>query len=223
MPVDPRAFILQHTRLHRPPHTPELRLYLADAITPLWQMTERELDARGVPPPFWAFAWAGGLALARYLLDHPAEVTGRRVLDLAAGSGLCAIAAAKAGAAAVQAADVDPFCAAAVALNAAANGVTVAFTGADLLAADPPPADVILAGDICYEQPLAGRVLAWLRLAHARGTHVLIGDPGRASFPAATLLPLATYQVPTSRDLEDAPIKQAGVFTFPHEHQAPST
>jgi predicted nicotinamide N-methyase len=215
MPADPRTFILHNTRLQRPPLTPELQLYLADALTPLWQMTERELGAQGVPPPFWAFAWAGGLALARYLLDHPAEVAGRRVLDFAAGSGLCAIAARQAGAVAAQAADIDPFCAAAVALNAAANGVTVAFTGADLLAADPPAPDLILAGDICYEQPLAGRVLAWLRLAHARGTRVLIGDPGRAYFPQAELAPLAVYQVPTSRELEDAPIKQAGVFTFP--------
>jgi predicted nicotinamide N-methyase len=214
MPVDPRAFILDHTHLQRPPHTPELQLYLADALTPLWQMTEHELGAQGVPPPFWAFAWVGGLALARYLLDHPAEVAGRRVLDFAAGSGLCAIAAAKAGAATVQAADIDPFSAAAVALNAAANGVTVAFTGADLLAAAPPATDLILAGDICYEQPLAGRVLGWLRLAHARGTRVLIGDPGRAYFPAAAFIPLATYEVPTSRELEDAPIKHAGVFTF---------
>lgn len=215
MPADPRTFILHNTRLQRPPHTPELELYLADALTPLWQMTERELGAPGVPPPFWAFAWAGGLALARYLLDYPAEVAGRRVLDFAAGSGLCAIAARQAGAVAAQAADIDPFCAAAVALNAAANGVTVAFTGADLLAADPPAPDLILAGDLCYEQPLAGRVLAWLRLAHARGTRVLIGDPGRAYFPQAELVSLAVYQVPISRELEDAPIKQAGVFTFP--------
>src|SRR5215212_9119167 len=123
MIIDKTAFILAHTRLQSPPLLPEVRLYLADAITPLWQMTEAELGARGVPPPFWAFAWAGGLALARYLLDHPAEVAGQRVLDFAAGSGLCAIAAMQAGAAAVLAADVDPFCAAAVALNAPANGV----------------------------------------------------------------------------------------------------
>jgi predicted nicotinamide N-methyase len=215
MPADPRNFVLQNTRLQAPAFAPELQLYLADAITPLWLVTERELEARGVPPPYWAFAWPGGLALARYLLDHPAEVAGRQVLDFAAGSGLGAIAALTAGAAAALAADTDPFSAAAIALNAAANGVVVAVTDQDLLAADPPPTDVILAGDICYEQPLAGRALAWLRLAHARGTRVLIGDPGRTYFSPTGLIRLAAYAVPTTRDLEDSTIKQAGIFTFP--------
>jgi predicted nicotinamide N-methyase len=210
-----RAFILQNTRLQRPPFVPELRLHLADEITPLWHMTEAELGARGVPPPFWAFAWAGGLALARYLLDHPAEVAGTQVVDFAAGSGLCALAALHVGAAAALAADIDPFCEAAVALNADANGLHVAYTGQDLLAADPPPADVILAGDICYEQPLAARVLAWLQAAHARDTRVLIGDPGRRYFPRDELIRLAAYEVPTSRELEDSVVKAAGVFTFP--------
>jgi predicted nicotinamide N-methyase len=209
-----RAFILQHTRLQGPAHTPELRLYLADEITPLWRMTEEELGARGVPPPFWAFAWAGGLALARYLLDHPWEVTGRRVLDFAAGSGLCALAAMRAGAAHALAADIDPYAAEAVALNAEANGLRVAFTGADLLGAPPPPAGVILAGDIGYEQPLATRAFPWLRAAHAAGARVLIGDPGRAYLPRAGLALLAEYDVPTSRELEDAPIKRAAVYTF---------
>jgi predicted nicotinamide N-methyase len=210
-----RAFILQHTRLQRPPHVPELHLHLADEITPLWRMTEEERGARGGPPPFWAFAWVGGQALARYLLDHPEDVAGKRVLDLATGSGLCAIAAMKAGAAYALAADVDVFCAAAVALNAWANGVRVAFTDRDLLADAPPDTDLILAGDICYEQPLAGRALAWLQTAHARGTRVLIGDPGRSYFPRTGLIRLADYQVPTTRELEDREVKRAGVFTFP--------
>jgi predicted nicotinamide N-methyase len=177
-------------------------------------MTEAELDARGVPPPFWAFAWVGGQALARYLLDHPAEVAGRRVLDFATGSGLCAIAAGKAGAAQVTAADIDPFSAAAVALNAAANGVAVAFIGADLLPAAPPAADEILAGDIWTAGPLAARVLAWLRAAHARGTRVLLGDPGRPYLPQTGLLRVAAYDVPTTRDLEDRDLKPAAVYTF---------
>jgi predicted nicotinamide N-methyase len=210
-----RSFILQHTRLQRPPYVPELQLHLADEITPLWHMTEAALDAQGVPPPFWAFAWAGGLALARYLLDHPAAVAGKQVLDFASGSGLCAIAALRAGAAAALAADIDPFCEAAVALNAAANGVRVAFTRRDLLAASPPAVALILAGDICYEQPLAARGLAWLREAHTRGTGVLLGDPGRQYLPQAGLVRLAAYQVPTTRELEDSAVKQAGVFTFP--------
>jgi predicted nicotinamide N-methyase len=167
-----------------------------------------------VPPPFWAFAWIGGLALARYLLDHPGEVAGKRVLDFATGSGLCAIAAMKAGAAYALAADVDAFCEAAVALNARTNGVRVAFTDRDLLDADPPETDLILAGDICYEGPLAARALAWLQAAHRRGTRVLIGDPGRTYFPREALIRLAEYEVPTTRELEDTEVKWAGVFTF---------
>ena len=210
-----QGFVLQHTRLQRLPHVPELHLHLADEITPIWRLTEQELGKHGVPPPFWAFAWAGGLALARYLLDHPQEVAGRRVLDFAAGSGLCAIAAMQAGAAYALAADIDPFCEAAVALNAWANGMAVDFTNCNLLEADPPETDLILAGDICYEGPLAARALAWLQAAHARGIRVLIGDPARTYFPRQGLLRLAEYQVPTTRELEDLAVKWAGVFTFP--------
>jgi predicted nicotinamide N-methyase len=210
-----RAFILANTRLQAPPHTPELRLHLADEVTPIWRMTEEELGAIGLPPPFWAFAWAGGQALARYLLDHPHEAAGRRVVDFATGSGIVAIAARLAGAAHVLAADIDGFCAAAVALNAAANGVAVDFTGADLLDAPPPPADVILAADICYEQPLAGRVMAWLARARAAGARVLIGDPGRSYFPKSGLVRLADYRVPTTRDLEDAEVKRTSVWSLP--------
>jgi len=215
MIAEARAFILENTRLQTPPHTPELTLHLADEITPIWRMTEEALGEMGLAPPFWAFAWAGGQALARYLLDHPAEVAGRRVLDFASGSGIVAIAAARAGAAQVLAADIDAFCAAAVALNAEANGVSVDFTAADLLDASPPACEVILAADICYEQPLAEKVMAWLRAAHAAGARVLMGDPGRTYFPKSGLVRLAEYQVPTTRELEDMEVKRTAVWTFP--------
>lgn len=214
MIADGRAFILANTRPQAPPHVPELTLHLADEITPIWRMTEEALEAIGVPPPFWAFAWAGGQALARYLLDHPAEVTGRRVLDFASGSGMVGIAAATAGAAEVLCADIDPFCEAAVALNAEANGVTAAFTSADLLQAPPPPVDLILAGDISYEKPTAERVRAWLRAAHAAGTRVLMGDPDRSYFSRDGLVRLAQYEVETTRELEDFAIKRTAVWTF---------
>lgn len=212
---DRSAFIVANTRVQRPPHTSEIALHLADEITPIWRMTEEALEAIGLPPPFWAFAWAGGQALARYLLDTPEQVAGKRVIDFATGSGLVAIAAKKAGAAHVLAADVDPFCQAAVALNARANGVDIGFTGENLLDAPPPAVDVILAGDICYEKPLAERVLAWLAAARAAGTTVLIGDPGRTYFPKTGLVPLARYQVPTTRELEDMAIKDTGVWALP--------
>ena len=207
-------FIVANTRLQAPPHTPELQLHLADEVTPVWRLTEEELGELGLPPPFWAFAWAGCQALARYLLDHPTEVAGKRLIDFATGSGIVAIAAMKAGAARALAADIDPFCAAAVALNAAANGVAVDFTDADLLGAPAPAADLILAADICYEKPMAEAVMAWLINAHAAGTRVLIGDPGRAYFPKSGLVKLAEYRVPTSRELEDAEVKRTAVWTL---------
>jgi predicted nicotinamide N-methyase len=210
-----RAFIREHTRLQRPPHTPEIVLHLADEVTPIWRMTEEALQEIGLPPPFWAFAWAGGQALARYVLDRPELVAGRRVVDFASGSGLVGIAALKAGAASVLAADIDPFCGAALALNAEANGVAAEFTDADLLDAAPPAADVILAGDICYEKPLADRVMAWLAAGRAAGATVLIGDPGRSYFPREGLTHLATYQVPTTRELEDLEIKKTAVWALP--------
>jgi predicted nicotinamide N-methyase len=211
-----RQFILDNTRLQAPPHTPELRLHLADEITPIWRLTEEALSEIGLPPPFWAFAWAGGQALARYVLDNPAVVAGKAVVDFASGSGLVAIAAAKAGAARVLAADIDPFCAAALAVNAEANGVIVGFTGADLLDAPPPAwADVILAGDICYEKPLAERVMAWLAAARTGGASVLIGDPGRSYFPRSGLTMLAEYQVATTRELEDMEVKKTAVWALP--------
>ena len=214
-PAGRRAFILANTRLQAPPHTPELVLHLADEITPIWRMTEEALEEIGLPPPFWAFAWAGGQALARYVLDHPEVVAGRRVIDFASGSGIVAIAAARAGAACVLAADIDGYCGAALALNAAANGVAVAFTDADLLDAAPPQAEVILAGDICYEKPLAERVMAWLAAARAGGATVLIGDPGRSYFPRTGLVKLAEYQVETTLELEDFAVKRTGVWTLP--------
>ena len=214
MMLDRRAFILQHTRLQRPPHTPEIQLWLADELEPIWRTSEEALQAVGVEPPFWAFAWAGGQALARYLLDHPDEARGRRVLDFAAGSGIVGIAAMKAGAAEVLAADIEPFCEAAVALNAEANGVRLCFTGEDLLERPPPKVELICAGDICYAWPLADRVRAWLEAAHARGTRVLIGDPGRAYLPREGLEPLALYEVAVTRELEDREVRKTGVFTF---------
>ncbi|MBC7167292.1 methyltransferase [Phenylobacterium sp.] len=214
-PEGRRAFILANTRLQTPPHTPELTLRLADEITPIWRMTEEALEQIGLPPPFWAFAWAGGQALARYILDHPQIVAGKRVVDFASGSGIVAIAAAKAGAAHVLAADIDPFCGAALAVNAEANGVACDFTDADLLDAPPPPVEVILAGDICYEKPLAARVLAWLRQARQAGAVVLIGDPGRSYFPREGLDKLAEYQVPTTRELEDMEVKKTAVWALP--------
>jgi predicted nicotinamide N-methyase len=213
--TDWRAFILANTRLQRPQHTPEIALHLADEITPIWRLTEEELGRIVLPPPFWAFAWAGGQALARYLLDHPAEVAGRRVLDFAAGSGLVGIAALKAGAGSALCADIDQVCAAAVELNGEANGVSPAFTARDLLDEAPPKVDVICAGDICYEQPLAERVLAWLGEARAAGARVLIGDPGRSYFPRTGLEKLAEYQVPTTRELEDMAVKKTTVWALP--------
>lgn len=215
-PAARRAFIVANTRLQSPPHTPELRLHLADEITPIWKLTEEALLEIGLPPPFWAFAWAGGQALARYVLDNPALVAGKAVIDFASGSGLVAIAAAKAGAARVLAADIDGYCGEALSLNAQANGVRVGYTDIDLLNAPPPAwAEVILAGDICYEKPLAEWVLAWLAEARAGGATVLIGDPGRSYFPRTGLTKLAEYQVETTRELEDMEVKKTSVWAMP--------
>jgi predicted nicotinamide N-methyase len=190
-------------------------LHLADEAVPLWHKTEEELGAMGLPPPFWAFAWAGGQALARYLLDRPALVMGRRVLDLASGSGLVGIAAAKAGAAPVIAAEIDAFAEAAIALNAAANGVYVEILVQDLLdgaAPREPRYDVILVGDLFYEQTTAQRTLAFLERHVALGTSVLIGDPGRTYFPKERLVKRAEYRIPVTRELEDAEIKRTAVW-----------
>jgi len=219
IPPTPEAragFIAENTRLQRPPHTPEIQLHLADEITPIWRLTEERLSQIGLPPPFWAFAWAGGQALARYVLDHAEVVAGRRVLDFACGSGIVGIAAMRAGAADAVGADIDAFCGAALALNAQANGVVVGYAGQDLLDAPPPAwAEVILAGDICYEKPLAERVMAWLQAARRAGATVLIGDPGRSYFPKSGLTKLAEYEVPTTRELEDMAVKKTAVWALP--------
>lgn len=209
-----KAFILENTRPQQPPHTPELTLWLADEITPIWRMTEEALAEIGLPPPFWAFAWAGGQALARYVLDNPEIVAGKRVIDFASGSGIVGIAAMKAGAAHVLAADIDGFCGAALAVNAELNGVEADFTDHNLLDAPAPEADVILAGDICYEKPMTDAVMAWLAEARSRGVTVLIGDPGRSYFPREGLDRLAEYQVETTRELEDREVKKTCVWTL---------
>jgi len=214
MLADPAAFILGQTRLQPVSHAPEISLWLADEVTPIWRLTEEELGEMGVPPPFWAFAWAGGQALARYVLDHPERVRGKRVLDLAAGSGLVGVAAMKAGAAYVQCADIDPFCEAAVRLNAEANNVALDFTDQDLLEDAPPAFDVICAGDVFYERPMAERVIAWLDQARNQGSTVLIGDPRRSYFPTGRLVQLAEYAVPTTRELEDQAVKRSGVYAL---------
>lgn len=208
---DRRGFILAHTRLLPVPHAPEIGLHVADEATALWQSTEEELATIGLPPPFWAFAWAGGQALARYLLDHPETVRGRRVLDFASGSGLVAIAAAKAGAAPVEASEIDGFAVEAMALNARANGVAFEIRHGDLVGSDAGW-DVICAGDVCYERAMAERATLWLGRLAARGALVLIGDPGRSYLPRERLEPLAQYDVPVTRTLEDADVKRSSVW-----------
>ena len=188
------------------------RLYLADDVLPLWSATQLETRDPDAPIPFWAFAWGGGLAIGRYLLEHPEVVAGRRIFDLAAGSGLCAIAAMAAGATSAAASDIDPFAIAAIRLNADANGCRVATVGRDVLDEPPPDADVILAGDCWYDAGLARRVLPWLRAARDTGIDVLIGDPGRAHLPVDELVELASYAVRTTSDLEDLQRTRAGVY-----------
>ncbi len=214
--ADREAFIRENTRLIAPPLVPEISLHLADDTSPLWRKGEEELTALGLPSPYWAFAWAGGQALARYLIDTPAVVAGRTVLDFGAGSGLGAIAAMKAGAAAVAAADVDAFAQAAIGLNAAANGVAVDIIARDLLGDDGAPMnfDVIIAGDVFYEWPAAGTVARWLEQRLAAGAEILIGDPDRYYLPKDRLRQLATYSVPVTRALEDLSIKKCAVWRF---------
>jgi predicted nicotinamide N-methyase len=210
---DPLAFIRSQTRLRPVPVAPDIRLHLADEAVELWQKTEEELGEIGLPPPFWAFAWAGGQALARFVLDRPDVVRGRRVLDFASGSGLVAIAAARAGAAEVTASDLDAFAAAAITLNALANGAAVTPVRGDLVGCDHDW-QTVLAGDICYERDTAERVIDWLQDLSRRGATVLIGDPGRSYLPKDRLVPLAVYEVPVTRALEDADIKRTSVWQF---------
>ena len=208
----PTAFIRANTKLLTPPLVPELRLHLAEESLPIWQKTEEQLGEMNVPPPFWAFAWAGGQALARYVLDRPDTIARKTVLDLGAGSGIAAIAALLAGAARATAADIDPLSVAACELNAAANDVSLAVTGDDLLNARPPPCDVLFMADVFYERELSERIMAFATIALHAGAEVLVGDPQRTYFPKDRFEQLATYQVPVTRELEDAEIKRAAVW-----------
>lgn len=208
----PAAFILANTRLLTPPLVPEIKLHLAEETVPIWQKTEEELGEMNVPPPYWAFAWAGGQALARYILDTPALVAGKQVVDLGSGSGLTAIAARLAGASHVLAADIDVFALAAIQLNAAANGVTVEATSQDLLAGSPAPCGVVLIGDLFYERQLADRVLKYIDQVKSQGASIFIGDPQRNYFPRGRFERQADYRVPVTRELEDAEIKYSAVW-----------
>ena len=211
-PAGTEVFILANTKLLKPPLVPEIQLHLAEESLPIWQKTEEELDELNVPPPFWAFAWAGGQALARYLLDNPGLVVGKRVLDLGSGCGLAGLAAMKAGAASVLAADIDAMAAVAVRVNAAANKVEIETASADLLSSPPGDFDVILVGDLFYERALAERVLAFIDACARDGALVLIGDPQRNYFPTGRFEAAAEYRVPVTRDLEDAEIKKTAVW-----------
>jgi len=210
--LDPTAFVLGNTEIKAPPLVPEIRLRLTTEVTPLWQATEESLSRGPVPPPFWAFAWAGGQALARYLLDHPETVAGREVLDIGSGSGIVAIAAAMAGAKAVTAAEIDRFALAAIALNAPLNGVSLRIESRDLLDRGAAGWGIALAGDVCYEEPMASRAVALLRRIAARGRPALLGDPGRAYLPREGLVELARYIVPTSREIEDREAREGVVW-----------
>lgn len=208
-----RAFIRHWTHVATPPIVPEVRLHLAERVMPLWEALARDASEPELPPPYWAFAWAGGQALARYVLDHGELVSGRRVVDLASGSGLCAIAALRAGAREAVAIDIDPWAREAVALNASVNGVRVPFSDADVLGGEPPAdAEVVLAGDIGYEWALAVRGIAWLERAAAAGAEVLVGDPERHHLPHQGLSPVGVYEVPTTVDLEQVTSKRTTVY-----------
>lgn len=208
-----RAFIQANTRLLRPPLVPEMILHLAEESLAIWQKTEDELQAINVPPPFWAFAWAGGQALARHLLDNPGLVAGKRVLDLGAGSGLAGIAAMRAGAASVTATEIDDFALEAITLNAEANGVAVTACAENLLARPYSGGfEVVLVGDLFYDRTLAGQVQALIDAALDDAATVLIGDPQRSYFPRDRFERLASYPVPVTRDLEDAEIKHSAVW-----------
>jgi predicted nicotinamide N-methyase len=214
MAASARAFVLRHTRLRPVPGLDGIRLHLADEVLPLWHAVQLETRDPDAALPYWAFAWGGGLAIAHYLGDHPEAVAGRRVFDLASGSGLCAVAALQAGATTVAAADIDAFAAAAIALNARANGGRATVVAYDVLDDEPPDVDVILAGDCCYEAGLAERVIPWLRRGKDRGIDVLLGDPGRRYLPIDGLVELASYEVRTTTELEDLELKRGWVYTL---------
>jgi len=208
-----KAFIRANTRAVSVPGLP-IRLYTADELTPIWEATEKDLAEANVAPPFWAFPWAGGQALARYVINNPDTVRGKLVLDLASGSGLVAVAAALAGAAQVVANDIDPMCEASVALNAELNGVSIDYLGGNLLEGEPPDYDVILAADVFYEQTPARLFRAMLERAHANGSLILAGDPGRTYFPRNAFRQVAEYAVETTTEIENNPVKSARVWTL---------
>jgi predicted nicotinamide N-methyase len=214
MAASTRAFVLRNTRLRPVPGLEGLSLHLADEVLPLWHAVEVETNEPDPALPYWAFAWSGGLAIGRYLLEHPEAVAGKRVFDMASGSGLCAISALDAGAVEATAADIDPFAAAAIELNAEANRCHVTVVRRDVLDEEPPDVDVILAGDCWYEARLAERVLPWLLRAHDRGTSILTGDPGRRYLPTDRLIELARYEVRTTTELEDLARKEGFVFAL---------
>ena len=212
MSDDPARFVRVNTAIAAPPLAPEIRLHLATEITPIWQATEDDLAESGLQPPFWAFPWPGGQALARHLLDNPATVAGKHVLDFAAGGGIAAIAAAMAGAARVTANDIDVYAVAAIELNATLNNVVLETATDDLTGNANPGWDVVVAGDVCYERPMAERAMGWLRDLAGAGTLVLMGDPGRNFLPADGLEEIARYDVPTSIELEDRETRTAIVW-----------
>ena len=213
MKTDPEVFIRDNTGVLSPPHVPEVTLRLATEAHDLWLKTEEELEAIGLPPPFWAFAWAGGQGLARHVLDHSALVAGKSVLDFASGSGLVGIAARLAGASSVLAADIDPWSETAIRLNAALNGVTLASTVENMIGRDEGW-DVVLAGDVFYDRGFADVLIPWFSALAARGAIVLVGDPGRAYCPRERMEALATYTVPVTRALEDSEVKKTTVWRF---------
>jgi predicted nicotinamide N-methyase len=215
MAISGRAFVLRHTRLEPVDGVVGIRLHQADEILSLWRAVQLETADEEAALPYWAFAWAGGLGLSRYLLDNPDRVRGRRVFDLASGSGLCAIVAGQAGATDVTAADIDRFAVAAIALNARANGQRITVIERDVLDEPPPEdTDLVLAGDCWYEAALAERVLPWLRLAAEQGIDVLVGDPGRRYLPMDALVELASYEVRTTTELEDLAQKRGHVYAL---------
>ena len=212
MIADQAAFIRANTRLLAPALVPEIKLHLAEESLPIWLKTEAEIGAMNLPPPYWAFAWAGGQALARYILDNPEIVAGKTVVDIGCGAGLTAIASMRAGAASVLAADIDLLALAATTLNAGTNGVVVSATPENLLARVPGTFDITLIGDLFYERPLAATVLAYVEAAATGGSLVLIGDPQRTYFPRGRFTQVAEYSVPVTRELEDNDIKRTAVW-----------
>jgi predicted nicotinamide N-methyase len=212
--TEPEAFIRANTLVATPPLVPEIRLFQATEITPIWQATEAALERMNVPPPYWAFAWPGGQALARYLLDHPERVAGKQVMDFAAGSGLSALAAKRAGAAKVQAVEIDPVAACAIRMNAALNGLDIEIVCRDLVGEPLAGVDLLLAGDVCYERPMAGLVAGWLRGLARGGLTILMGDPGRTYLPGDGLIEQARYVVPTSLELEDKTQRETVIWQF---------